>query len=407
MINFPDDALADYRLPIANVAADPGCRMCITIPAKDEAEWILDCLTALRQQIDNAHQPLDPSLYEVILLANNCNDLTADIARTFAKDYPSLRLHVVERYFPADLACVGTARRLMMDAAASRLPDQGIICTTDADTRVDRKWVQSTLDAFDQGARAVGGRIVVPSTARTAYRKMHLQDVTYRSLQALLESIVDPDGTDPWPRHFQNFGPSTAVRVDAYLACGGMPPIRCVEDVALAKALERIDVTIVHDPAVKVYTSDRRSERVDGVAFSHQLDKWADMLCAKQQPTVIGLQNCLRLFKWKVALRKAFLRGRIGGTPALISLAAHLRIIPCELNRRVAEAPTFGALYQTVRTQVETSPGFADATIDQAIRDLRGFTQSVRNATPCVSTRRAGSDPYGPPADDGSRLAYA
>ncbi len=370
----------------------PACRLSVTVPAKDEAAYITATLEALYAQVDDTGQPLDRTIYEVILLANNCTDATAEVARAFGHDHPDFRLHVVERQLASEVAHVGTARRLMMEAAAARLPTEGIICTTDADTLVDRHWVCATLRAFDRGALAVGGRIIVPRGGRTGYRKIYLQDVTYRMLQARLESMIDPCPDDPWPRHFQQYGPSMAVRVDAYRKCGGMPALRAIEDVALGWALERVDIHFVHDPAVKVYTSDRSSDRVQGQAFSHALEEWTKMDAEGRKPVVFGLQHCIQLFKWKVALRRAFAVGSAAGTPALRSLAEYLEIPPDEMERRVIAAPNFGTLYQEFRQLLERTHGFSDAPFDQAIRDLRRFTRAARGGD--ASRRPVGSAPH-------------
>jgi hypothetical protein len=293
----------------------------------------------------------------------------------------------------------------MMDTAAARLPPDGIICTTDADTQVAPDWIAATLRAFDRGARAVGGRIVVPSDQRSGYRRIYLQDVTYRNLQMLLESIIDPNDTDPWPRHFQNYGPSTAVRVDAYLACGGMPTLKCIEDVALARALERIDVCFVHDPTVRVYTSDRQSDRIAGVTFSRQLDDWTAMAERGGQQMVVGLANCIRLFKWKVALRRAYRERRLSVAPTLHQLAAFIGRSPERLEVLITTAPSFGSLYQEIRDTLERTPGFSDTPFAQAIRDLRAFTRSAR-CSPAFSRRPGGSAPSAPPARD-NRIVVA
>ncbi|WP_168797513.1 glycosyltransferase [Neolewinella litorea] len=379
-------------LPVLSLAdaIHPACRLSVTVPAKDEADYILPTLEALRRQTDFMGNPLDPDTYEVILLANNCSDATAEVARAYGTRYPDFHLHVAEITLTGDLACVGVARKLMMDEAARRLPPGGIVAMTDADTQLDPHWVYATLRAFDRGAHAVGGRIVVPRSGRTGYRKIHLQDVTYRSLQALVEHMIDPSDEDPWPRHFQHYGPSLAVRVEDYRACGGMPPVKCIEDAAFAWALERIDVQFVHDPAVKVYTSDRRSERVEGVAFSHALDEWTRMQSAGRQPVVFGLQHCINLYKWKVALRRAFQERRIAGLPALVDLAAYLDMPSGELQRRVAEAPTFGALYLEIRQMLERTHAFSDSPFPEAIRDLRRFTRATWSAL-SSSTRPGGT----------------
>ena len=381
----------------------PACRLIVTIPAKDEAEYITETLDALRVQTNDRGQALLPSAYEVIVLANNCADATAAVCRAYGRRYPSFRLHVFERTLPPDLACVGTARRWMMDTAHARLMQlgrpRGVICSTDADTLVAPDWVYQNLRAVREGARAVGGRILVPAGRGRArsYRKNHLQDVTYRSLQYCLESIIDPCDADPWPRHFQHFGPSTAVTAAAYEACGGIPPLKCLEDVNLVLALERVDIPVTHDRRVWVRTSSRVSHRVAGTAFSHQLDEWAAMEQAREAQRVISFENCKQLFKWKVALRRAYHRRDVADCPHLRTLATRLGWSAGQLAERVRTAPTFGALYQAARRQLELDPSFNDTPIDVAIRNLRDFTRSLRHRA--SGKHPGGSVPLAPSAD--------
>ena len=357
--------------------------MVVTVPAKDEAAFIIPCLQALESQreLDGGH--LDHRLYAVLVLANNCTDDTAALARQFGRDNPGFQLYVVSREFPSPVGGVGPARKTMMDAAARRLPRRGIVAMTDADTQVDAYWIAATFRAFKRGARAVGGRILVPPTLRQAYRRVHLQDVTYRMLRSLLEAMIDPDPEDPRPRHFQHYGPSLAVSQEAYLACGGMPPLSSIEDAAFAWALERIDVDIVHDPAVRVYTSDRQSDRIAGVTFSASLEEWSRMERENRHPVVFGLQHCIELFKWKVALRRAYHERRIGNLPALSSLLRVLAMDPRELQRLIVAAPSFGELYVGIRHRIDRSPGYSDCTFAEAIAELRSFTRSVRECRVC------------------------
>ncbi len=284
------------------------------------------------------------------------------------------------------MANVGTARRIMMDTAHRRFTalqrPNGVICTTDADTIVHTEWVHHILESMNRGARAVGGRITAPhdySRGQHGYRRHHLQDVTYRSLQYCLESIIDPDPADPWPRHFQHFGPSIAVQADAYAACGGIPPLSSLEDVALVQALERVDIPITHNPRVRVTTSSRVSHRVAGTAFSHQLDAWAELDHRRAVPKVMGLPSCLCLFKSKVALRRALLHQCFEGSYQLSVLTASLGITESELVRRGRSATSFGALYQPIRVALEQCPAFCRTPIDRAIRELRVFTRSQRH----------------------------
>ena len=55
----------------------------IAIPAHDEAERVSGCLAALAMQRDRSGMPLRSGSFSVLLLANNCRDGTADVARAF------------------------------------------------------------------------------------------------------------------------------------------------------------------------------------------------------------------------------------------------------------------------------------------------------------------------------------
>jgi glycosyltransferase involved in cell wall biosynthesis len=261
----------------------------IVIPVRDEQEWLPSALEALACQRDLDGSPLDRDRYEIILLINNSVDASASIAIAFARQHPSLALHVVEVDLPECEAHVGRARRMLMDMAAERLPWDGVIATTDADTRVAPDWVAMTLAEVAAGADAVGGRILVDPAGFIDEgghaRRMHLRDVTFRYLVAELEARLAPDPFDPWPRHFQHFGASMAVTVGAYRRAGGIPPLSSLEDVAFYHALRRINARIRHSPAVRVVTSARSVGRT-GFGFAVQLQRWSAM-GARHEPFLV------------------------------------------------------------------------------------------------------------------------
>jgi Glycosyl transferase family 2 len=175
------------------------------VPVKNEAQTLAATLTALAHQTDLHGKPLSPLGYEVIILANNCTDRSAAIAREIAKRHPLLALHVVELTLPPDRAYIGYVRKLLMDAAYCRLMSlgkpQGIIASTDGDTQVAATWIAATRQEISGGVDAVGGRIITDRISRHALspqaKTCFLQEVGYRSLVAELEFYLDPDPYDP------------------------------------------------------------------------------------------------------------------------------------------------------------------------------------------------------------------
>ncbi len=222
----------------------------VIVPAKNEEQALPAALKALYQQTDPEGRPINRRCYEVIVLANNCTDATAEVVHRFARAHPDAHFHVVSCHLPPPCAHIGYVRRVLMDEAYRRLmlrgQARGVIASTDSDSTVNTTWVYHTLKAVRQGADAVGGRI--RTTSQAIGRKYYLQDVMYRYLQAQLELIIDPQPADPWPRHFQNFGPSLAVTSEFYERAGRMPVLRKLEDVRFYEALQRCDARIRHCP---------------------------------------------------------------------------------------------------------------------------------------------------------------
>ena len=271
--------------PLLETKAHPDCRATVIMPARNEEHSLRAALDALAGQVDLlSGRLLPPSLFEVVLLLNNCTDASASAAYAWQRQYPSVALHIVERELAPEHAHVGMARRLLMDTAWQRMSRQsGRICgilSTDADTRVAPDWIARNLHALEQGAHAVGGMIwlaeeelaALPPGARHAYRC----DREYEALVAALEDLLDPQSGDPSPRHLQHFGASLACTPQAYMEAGGLPVRRALEDVAFVDALRRVNARLRHDPAVHVHTSARLRGRVE-VGLSAQLGVWQQM----------------------------------------------------------------------------------------------------------------------------------
>ncbi|CAN5707057.1 glycosyltransferase [soil metagenome] len=260
---------------------ESGCAAIVILPVRNEEALLGETLRALRDQLSDAGHPLDSTRYEVLTLVNNSCDASAAIARDFANAHPHFRLHVQEEELPEPLAHVGAARRILMDLACRRFRSlhrsDGLIASTDADTVPAPDWISAMLRAVEDGADAVGGRILfrleelraLPQSIRVPY----LQDVSYRYLAAELAARLDPRPEDPWPHHFQNFGASMAVTAAAYAQVGGLPVRSSLEDVALFDALERFDARIRRPIDVRVHTSPRLDGKTSfGLAV--QLCQW-------------------------------------------------------------------------------------------------------------------------------------
>ena len=140
------------------------CGFLVVIPARNEANHLEQALNALRNQRQRNGVSVSMATYEVLLLLNNCTDDSAAVAQAYQQRHPDFPLRLAVVHLPADKANVGTARRMLMDAACQRLlqvgrPD-GIIASTDADTIVDAYWIDQIRAEIRQGCEVVGGRIL-------------------------------------------------------------------------------------------------------------------------------------------------------------------------------------------------------------------------------------------------------
>ena len=343
----------------------------MVIPARDEAFGIASTLDALAAQRDLNGDPLAPDSFEILLLANNCRDNTAGLARQWAARHPQIRLEIAEVEWDKSRACVGYARRALMNAAGARLlalpatAAPRAICSTDADTRVSPFWIAHTLEELRLGADAVGGRILLSREPGDQTRLTYLLDTAYRLLRARLESALDPQIGDLWPRHFQFFGASLAIRPEIYARVGGLPDVRCLEDVALETALIGGDFVVRHSPNVVALTSARRSGRVE-TGLSTQLQEWAQSAGVWLVPSGAEIAARARI---KRALRLQF----AAKSGASVQLARDLKMTVAELNDRIEAAPTFGALWLFIEEHLNGNAPHPPVEVALALAQLRAM----------------------------------
>lgn len=254
----------------------------IVIPVKDEEKYILKTLSQFSVQVDTYGRPMDGSQFEILVLANNCSDNSVAHIRNFQQNHPHLTVHLEEITLPPGKANIGYVRRKLMEAAYARLSKNGggIIMTTDSDTMVARDWISQTHQEINDGADAVGGRILLYTDELEGMdeftRLHHLKDEKYQLLTAELEGKIMNMDFDPVPRHHQHFNGSFAVTTECYAKSGGVPVVDYLEDCAFFMSLQGIDAKVRHSYKVKVYTSARCVGRTE-IGLSQQLNVWKSL----------------------------------------------------------------------------------------------------------------------------------
>ena len=328
----------------------------VAVPARNERERIGAALRALAAQDGENSRSLS-----VVVLANNCTDDTAAQARRVLAGL-NLNAEVIEEDFPAEHAHVGRARGRALELAAARLEGhpQGLLASTDADTVPAPDWAAQmrlalhgggldspgshTSEAHGSpapgGADLVGGRILTLPGERdqlpAGLRRLQLQDAAYHLLAARLNSLLDPDPHDPWPRHHQHFGANLGLRLSAWRQLGAWPQVRCLEDVALVQAMRRLDLRVRHCPRVRVWTSARDCGRVE-TGLSSQLREWRDLQASGGSWTVPGAAELRAAAEAGAGLRAAW------NTPLadLGRLEQRWKVLPGALIAALT-APTLG-----------------------------------------------------------------
>ena len=372
---------------------DPNLQACVVIPARNEADQLPATLAALLDQRDRQGRAIDRRTFEVIVLANNCTDATAEVGRRFAVQAAALAtIFVIEQNWPAEWAHVGTARKWLMDLACRRLEavvrPRGLIASTDADTRVGPLWLAESLAEVAAGADAVAGVIGVDARALRSLgarvRRAYWQDRVHRRLLVELEALVDPNPLDPCPRHDFHGGASLAITPATYRQVGGLPPLPSLEDVALAEALWRVDARFVHSPRVRVRTSVRQVGRTVG-GQSGAISGWADAPVSRVPAAEASEAELVARARLRQSFRRRVEAGSSPWRPDLVevdALARTLRIEPAILAKIMVGEGTFGSwLAEIGRLTPALTPATAPGLIpiDVAIEALRRRLRDLKN----------------------------
>lgn len=309
-------------------------KITVSVPAKDEEAHIGACLRAL------GAQTVRPDV--IVLYLNNCADRTPEICRMFAS---SGNIRIFEEKIVAAEASAGEARRRALDHAAA-LCGNGVILTTDADSRPAPDWIAKNLGAMADGADVVCGKAqLCPEDARQIRYGLHFDDMREMYLLALLdeiESAINPDRNDPWPRHAEESGASIALRAETLRRIGGAPFVASGEDRALVARCRMIDLKIRHDPEIVVEVSGRVEGRAKGGMAEtikrriHRQDEFTDALI---EPAIDAYRR---------SIAKARFRACWAGEFAGDALAADL-LVENGCVESLMASPYFGAAWDALQ----------------------------------------------------------
>lgn len=368
----------------------PAPQLVIAIPARDEATQITSCLDALARQ-----QGVQPDSMAVLVMANNCSDDTATLARIHAERLP-YRLEVAECTLPRERAHAGGARRAAMEVGAALFgaapPADALLFSTDADGRAEPGWIAANLAAFAAGADAVAGTYA-PDPAEAALlpaplRRREAMEASYATLLEEMASLIDSDPHDPWPRHAVHSGASIALRLSAYRAVGGLPEVPVGEDRALFAALLRAGLRVRHCPSARVIVSCR----LEGRAVGGMADTLRQRLAQPDAPVDERLEPALAALlrlRCRHALRRLHGgRPRIGD-PARLAIALGL---PAGKLGAIAAMPHFWPAWEELQ---RVAPALARrplrlVDLPREIARIHTLLRLLRMGRALVSARAAG-----------------
>jgi glycosyltransferase involved in cell wall biosynthesis len=351
----------------------PLARVVVCVPARNEAQTLPRLIRSLAVQIGASPEaPL-----RVVVLANNCTDETVPLLQALERDgTEALRLRIVEARLAPDVAHVGTARRMALDAGQAWLRDEGVsdgvLLSTDADAVAPPEWVSANLAALE-GADLVGGRLVIDPQAGQpdpAVAELHARIERYWAGVRTLEDLIDPPDHDPAPRHGDHVAASLALRAGLYAAVGGLPRLACGEDNALVARVRRAGGRVRHCPAVSIAVSDRAAGRVEGGMATEMLRR-ARVAEGQESYRLPPAQHWLALIARRRDWRLAWEAG--GDWPAALLRLGLAKTVVDALAAQIADEPCPNAIAFVERLDAlagEPGPEPEAQPLDRVLIDL-------------------------------------
>jgi len=254
-------AATDRALP----APAATVRAVVVVPARDEELWIGRCLDALAGQVE-----VEPEDFEVIVVLDACEDDTAAEVEAARRRIGGPVIHTVTG--PGQGA--GPARATGMDVGCARLESlgraDGLLASTDADSRVAPDWIARQLEAIAAGAEAIGGEVTLDPAEAAA-----LPDGVLARREADLAARTREAAARGPAEHAHFSGASLGVTPRAYRRAGGMAWMAALEDQELEDRLAAAGIAIHRLRPVSVVTAARTEGRAErGLARDLELARW-------------------------------------------------------------------------------------------------------------------------------------
>ena len=286
----------------------------VCIPVRNEARALPGLFASLAQQRRRG--------FVVAMAFDGCEDDSERIAIDGAAGHALDIRHVqLPRQAAAD---AGRARRSALELGRRIVGAQGILLTTDADTRPASDWIGASDRALGN-ADLVCGRIERRRDSVDRWR-----DVIERYLDRLhaVHRAIDPVAGDAVPSHWHSGGASLGLSARAWDAIAHLALPSTGEDRAIVHAARLAGLVVRQDPAVRVRTSSRICGRAVG-GLADALRDGRDQAALRIEPRMEHPDDVIARVTRAAIARRAFpitdagaLASRIGIPPAVIAAAA-------------------------------------------------------------------------------------
>lgn len=209
----------------------------VVVPVRDEQQLLPVCLDALRRCAERVRVPV-----RIRVVLDACTDRSALVAAAAGVEVIAVGARNV-----------GAARAAGFATASVGGGARTWFATTDADSRVDRGWLDRQLRYAAAGAEIVAGVVTVADWGHYAPQVRARYERAYRVERAT--------------GHIH--GASLGFRADVYWRTGGFAPLKSGEDVDFVRRASAGGARVVWAGDVVVATSGRRFGRAPGGFAAH------------------------------------------------------------------------------------------------------------------------------------------